>query len=346
MELFSHNSKFDFIGKRWIAFVISGVMTGGSVILLATRGLNKAIDFTGGYLVRVTYQSPQDIGGLRKDLVKAGYGDAEPQQFTGTESFQIRIKGTPGANEKDRVEEFVKALGASDPAHAFTVDSQEYVGPTVGQELFKKAVLATVFSMLGIVVYVAFRFSNPVWGLGGIVALAHDVLSMAGLMSLLRLQFDLTLVAALLTLAGYSMTDTVVVYDRIRERMTTHRKEDLGDCINASINAMLSRTILTSFTVFLTLVVLLIFGGRVIHDFALSMTFGVVVGTYSSVAVATPIVYEWERRKRPQLASGSTPGASPQAGARAPQDVPQGAGAPDQQQAPQQPQPRRKKRRR
>ena len=296
MEIFHERTQIDFVGKRWIGFWASALVVGAAVLLLATRGLNYSIDFTGGTLVTLTYAQAEDIGSVRGSLEKAGYASASPQQFTGTNTFQIRIHGDD-AHDANAVEKFLEALKAADPGHPFTVDSRQFVGPTVGKHLFKQAVFATIFSMLGIVVYVAFRFANPIWGISGVFALAHDVVAVAGLMSLLRLEFDLTLVAALLTLAGYSITDTIVVFDRIRERMTIFRKDSLEVQINASINETLSRTVITSLTVLLTLIVLYFFGGKVIHDFAMCMTFGIVIGTYSSIAVATPIVYEWEHRR-------------------------------------------------
>ena len=309
MEIFHQKTNIDFVHTRWIGFWASGIVVGASIILLATRGLNYSIDFTGGTLVTVTYAQPEDIGGLRTTLEKAGYSSAAPQQFTGSNTFQIRIQAAD-AHDASAVDTFVKAMKDADPAREFRVDSRQFVGPTVGKHLFQQAVFATIFSMLGIVVYVAFRFSNPIWGISGVFALAHDVVAVAGLMSLLRLEFDLTLVAALLTLAGYSITDTIVVFDRIRERMTIYRKDTLDQQINASINETLSRTVITSLTVLLTLLVLLLVGGKVIHDFALCMTVGVIIGTYSSIAVATPIVYQWETARKPKLSPSPAPAAA------------------------------------
>lgn len=296
MEIFHRKTQYDFIGKRYIPFLFSGTLVAASIVSLAVKGLNYSIDFVGGNAIRMTFAQPTEIGALRAMLEKAGYPQAVPQQFTGTNSFQVRIKAE-GDGDAKAVDTFLEKFKAADPAKIFTLDSREFVGPTVGRHLFKQAVLAVLFSLAGIVVYVAFRFSSPVWGISGVIALAHDVVITAGLISLLHLEFDLTLVAALLTLAGYSINDTVVIFDRMRERMGTHRREALGQNINASINETLSRTIITSLTVFLTLVVLLAFGGAVIHDFALCMTFGVVFGTYSSIAVAAPIIFEWESRR-------------------------------------------------
>ena len=308
MEFFSQKTTFDFIGKRFVSYALSGTLIAVALGSLLTRGLHYSIDFVGGNVVHVKYEQPQDIGALRATLEKAGYPDAVPQQFTGTNSYNIRIKARADADAK-AVDVFLEKLRAADPARAFTVESQEFVGPTVGKHLGRQAMFAVVFSLLGIVVYVAFRFSNPIWGLAGVIALAHDVTATAGLISLLGLEFDLTLVAALLTLAGFSINDTIVIFDRMRERMGIHRKEALSETINVSVNETLSRTIITSLTVFLTVLTLLFFGGAVIHHFAVAMTFGVFVGSYSTIAIATPLVYEWETRRRPV---NSTPEPQPE----------------------------------
>ncbi|MBI5594526.1 MAG: protein translocase subunit SecF [Elusimicrobia bacterium] len=313
MEFFTQKTQFDFIGKRFVSYALSGALIAVAVVSMATKGLNYSIDFVGGNVVLLKYQQPQDIATLRSALEKAGYPDAVPQQFTGTNSFNIRIKARADADAKT-VETFLDKLRAADAAHTFSVESQEFVGPTVGKHLGRQALFAVVFSLLGIVVYVAFRFSNPVWGLAGVVALGHDVLATAGLISVLGLEFDLTLVAALLTLAGFSINDTIVIFDRMRERMTIHRREPLSETINVSVNETLSRTIITSLTVFLTVLTLLFFGGSVIHDFALAMTFGVFVGSYSTIAIATPLVFEWETRGGPQKHAAAPHEALPHAG--------------------------------
>ncbi|MBI3297508.1 MAG: protein translocase subunit SecF [Elusimicrobia bacterium] len=305
MEFFSEKTHFDFIGARFKSFAVFIVVVVGSLIVLAVKGFNYSIDFVGGSVVQLTYETPVEIGALRKTLESAGFPDAIPQRFTGTDAYQIRLKSRGEDQDATLVEEFLKKLAAADPAAKFRVDSQEFVGPTVGAHLFKQASFAIFFCLLGIVIYVGFRFANPVWGVAGVIALAHDVLATAGLVSLLGLEFDLTLVAGLLTLAGYSINDTIVIFDRIRERLTMNRREPLDQLLNISVNETLSRTIITSGLVFITVVTLLLFGGAVIHDFALCMTFGVFVGSYSTIAVATPMVYEWETRRggaRPALA--------------------------------------------
>lgn len=293
MQIFQETPKFDFISKRLVYFAVSTVVLGASLAALLTRGLNYGIDFTGGSVVQLTYEAPLELADLRKDLGAAGFADASPQHFTGTNSFSIRIKGRADQSA-DTAEQFIKAMRAANQGRKFVVDQREYVGPTVGRHLYKRAMFAIVFSLLGIVIYVAFRFANPLWGLAGVAALAHDVIATLGLFSILGMEVDLVLVAAVLTIAGYSINDSIVVFDRMREKLRMLRSDSLGKIINVSINETLSRTLITSLTTFTAVIILFLIGGTVIHDFALTVTFGVLIGTYSSIAIAAPIVFQWE----------------------------------------------------
>ncbi|MFH1726068.1 MAG: protein translocase subunit SecF [Elusimicrobiota bacterium] len=299
MRIFKETPTFDFIGKRAVWFVMSGVMLAASISVLLTRGLNYGIEFTGGIFVQITYESPQTLANLRGDLRKAGFEGALTQHFTGSNSFAIRIKGADDESA-GVVDELIAALGAASPGMTFEVDRKEYVGPTVGRHLYRRALFAIVFSLLGIVCYVAFRFSNPLWGIAGVAALAHDVLAALGLFAALQMELDLVLVAALLTIAGYSINDSIVIFDRMREKMRVLSREPLHAVLNDSINGTISRTIITSMTTLFAVIVLLLVGGTVIHDFALTLTFGVIVGTYSSMAIAAPLVYHWEKRQQRQ----------------------------------------------
>jgi preprotein translocase subunit SecF len=304
MELFKEKPKFDFIGKRTVAFAFSGILIATSLGIIVTRGLNWGIDFTGGSMVQVTFASPVTLPQVRDSLSSAGYGDAVPQHFVGSNSYAIRTKGSSENADKD-VDTLVDKFKAAAPT-TFTVDRREYVGPTIGRHLYKQAVFAVVFSLLGIVAYVAFRFSNPLWGLAGILALAHDVTVTLGLFALLQLELNLILVAAILTIAGYSINDSIVIFDRLREKLRVMRRESLAEVLNVGINETLSRTMITSATTFFTAVALFILGGSVIHDFALTLCVGVLVGTYSSIGLATPIVYVWEMGRTKGRASGTT----------------------------------------
>lgn len=197
-------------------------------------------------------------------------------------------------------EGFVKSF----PNNPFVIERAEFVGPVVGRHLMGKASLAILFSLMGIVVYVAFRFKNWIWGVSGVFALVHDVFIATGFMAITGREVSITVIAALLTLAGYSINDTIVIFDRIRENIRLRgrsNKESLDVLINRSCNETLSRTIITSLTVFLVLICLLVFGGEVIRDFALALTFGVVVGSYSTIFIATPMVYLWQMRRTKSL---------------------------------------------
>ena len=196
------------------------------------------------------------------------------------------------------VERMVETLQAADPSNAIRVDRKEYVGPAVGRHLQRQAVLAIGLAIAAIIIYVAFRFSNPLWGAAGIVALVHDVAAALGLIAIMQMEVDIVIVAAILTIAGYSINDTIVIFDRMRERLrASSKREPLGTVINAAINDSLSRTLLTNGMVLAVVAVLFLFGGTVIHDFALVMIAGSIIGTYSTIAIATPLIYEREMRR-------------------------------------------------
>jgi preprotein translocase SecF subunit len=240
------------------------------------------------------------LGDVRSALDKSGLGGGDLQSIPDRNAVIIRFKSE--AHAKEQVGgQITDALNKAFPDNAFQVERVDFVGPVVGRHLIWQAVLAFVFSMLGISVYVAFRFKRWVWGITGVFALLHDVFFTVGFMAVLGREMSVTVMAALLTIAGYSINDTIVIFDRIRENLRARRKEPLDQLLNRSFNETLSRTIITSLTVFLVLVALLVFGGEVIRDFALAMTFGVVVGTYSSIFIASAMVYDWQKNKRTPL---------------------------------------------
>ena len=321
MEFFHKKTQIDFIGMRYKFFLFSGAISLASIMLLATRGLNYGIEFTGGSVVQVTFEKPESLESVRSDLKKIGHGDAELQQFTGTNTFSIRLK-MEGEGSAQQVDQFLAKLQEGSSDNKFRVDAKDYVGPVVGKQLFKQAIFAIIFSLLGIVVYVAFRFNNLIWGVAGVISLIHDVLFMFGLYSFMHSEFNLVLVAAILTLAGYSINDTIVVFDRMREKMRIFRKEPLGNVINQSMNETLSRTIITVLTVFIAVVVLYLVGGPVIHDFAMGMTWGSILGCYSSVAVAAPLVYQVEVGHGGRAGEGSAPTSTSLPSAPAPASGP------------------------
>ena len=290
MQIFKKTS-FDFVGKRKTFFAISGGLILIAILSLCIRGMNMGLDFTGGTLMQVHFEKFISTGDLRAALVKNNV-EASIQSFSDSDSFQIKVKGaqTDVNAEADKI---TNALNETVKDNKFTVEKLDYVGPVVGKDLSRKAIFAIVLSMMGIILYVAFRFSNPIWGGCGVIALFHDVLIALGALSLTGREIDLVVVAALLTLVGYSINDTVVIFDRMRENLRTFPKMPLGELINVSLNETLSRTVITSITVFIVVLILFLFGGDVINNFAFTMLIGTICGTYSTIAIAVPLVYTW-----------------------------------------------------
>jgi len=245
------------------------------------------IDFTGGTLIEVGYQKPADLNVLRSTLTEAGFNDATVQNFGTTKDVLIRLK--PHADESS-VELSSKVLESINKktAEPASIRRVEFVGPQVGDDLSEDGFLALLYSTICILAYVAWRFEWK-FSLGAIIATFHDVIVTLGVFSVFGLEFDLTVLAAILALIGYSLNDTIVVYDRIRENFREMRKISTEEIMNLSVNVTLSRTIMTSFTVFLVLLSLFFLGGEVIHNFALALLFGVVFGTYSSIFIASPV---------------------------------------------------------
>ncbi len=298
MHLFP-KTHFDFLGQRWHFFMLSGLLLGASVVSLATRGIKYGIDFTGGTTIQLSFDKPIDLSKLRAACDKVGWKNSSLQTFEGTArpTYEIRaqadINQTGGA---EAIEGKLKDLQTQIGDAPFKVESKSYVGPSVSQDLSRKALWAIVLSLAGIIAYLAFRFADPIWGVAGIIALFHDVLATYGLFSILGKEVDLLIISAILTIGGYSIHDTIVIFDRMREKMKIMRREPLAQIMNESMNETLSRTVITSMTVLVVVLILYLFGGEVIHSFAMAMVFGGIVGTYSSVAVAAPLVYEWTLR--------------------------------------------------
>lgn len=296
MEILGKTS-VDFVGKRYIAYAISTVLvlTGIVALIQVSRGAaNMGIDFAGGTSVQVKFSQPLDLGVVREALSKNGIKDSEPQQFADGRSVMIRLKRGAGG-ESGMAQQVQEALKKEMGSNPFTVEASTEIGPAIGKELQKKALLAIVISLAGIVLYIAWRFQLD-FGVAATIATFHDVLAVLGIIFLLNKEITLLIVTALLTIAGYSLTDTVVVYDRIRENLRSRRKEGLGDIMNASINQVLSRTAMTSVTTLLAAMALFLIGGDVLHDFGFALFIGVLIGTYSSWFVASPLIYEWRIR--------------------------------------------------
>jgi len=278
----------DFMGMHKLGFALSLVMTLGSLILFFTQGLNYGIDFSGGTIIEArTLGGPADLGQLRSELNGLGLGDVSLQGFGGPDDVLIRLQRQPGGDEgQEQAVQRVKAKLGKTVEYRRT----EVVGPTVGAELIRAGTEATVLALLAIAVYVWFRFEWQ-FGIGAMLSTLHDTLTTIGLFALFRLEFNLTTLAAILTIAGYSINDTVVIYDRVRETMRKHKSMDFTVLINKSLNETLSRTILTVSTTALAVLSLLIFGGEVLRGFSIAMLWGIVVGTYSSLYIAAPMLY-------------------------------------------------------
>ena len=280
--------EIDFLGKRKIALIFSSLLIITSIASLAINGLKLGIDFTGGTLVEVGYKQSADLGVLRNALSEAGFSNATVQNFGSTKDVLIRLKPQDGVSNAELSTKILSAVN-KDTAEPADLRRVEFVGPQVGEELADDGGLALLYSMFGILIYVAWRFEYK-FSLGSVAALVHDVIITLGCFSLLQMEFDLTVLAAILAVIGYSLNDTIVVYDRIRENFRTLRKDTSANIMNISLNQTLSRTLMTSLTTALVLVALALLGGEIIHNFAIALLIGVGIGTYSSIYVASPIV--------------------------------------------------------
>jgi preprotein translocase subunit SecF len=288
-------TNIDFIGKRNVAFSLSGILVLlglSAVIAIGTGKANLGIDFAGGTAVQLKFERPVRINEARHVLEKHDLRNAELQEFSAGNKLLIRMKH-PATIQEKVAERIVTAFSAEMPDNHFVVDSSEEVGPTIGQSLRKNALLAVGLAMLGIVLYLSVRFEFR-FGVAAAIATLHDVLAVLGIIYLLNREINLLIVTALLTLAGFSLTDKVVVFDRIRENLKSRSREGLDVIINRAINQVLSRTVVVSLTVFLVLLALFFVGGEVLHDFALALLVGVAIGIYSSVFVASPILFVWK----------------------------------------------------
>ncbi|MBI3600686.1 MAG: protein translocase subunit SecF, partial [Nitrospinae bacterium] len=285
IQFIKPGTNINFIGKRNIAIAISVVFIIAGLISIALKGgFNYGIDFSGGTMVQLLFKEDVHIDKVRKGLTKINMGDSTIQHYGSSREVIVRTKVSSEVLE-DIGKKIKGSLESEFPKEGFEVRRVEMVGPKVGKDLRQKALLSLFYAMLFMLAYIWWRFEFA-FGLGAIIALAHDVLITVGVISITNTEFDLTIVAALLTIVGYSINDTIVVYDRIRENLKDMRREGYAAIINRSINETLSRTILTSFTVFLVAIILFLFGGEVIHGFSLALVIGVIAGTYSSIYIA------------------------------------------------------------
>jgi preprotein translocase subunit SecF len=303
ISLVPTNTKINFLKFRKIAAVLSLLLCVASAGIFSAKGLNFGIDFRGGILIEIRTQGPADISKLRGTLSGLGLGEVQLQEFGQASDVLIRIERQAGGEKAQlvAVELAKKALG-----NEVNYRRTEFVGPKVGGELIEAGVTAVLLALGAMLVYIWFRFEWQ-FGVGAVVALLHDVLLTIGIFALLGLEFNLSTVAAILTIAGYSINDTVVVYDRVRENLRKYKQMPLTELLNVSINGTLSRTLLTSVTTLLALSALYFFGGEVLAGFSFAMIWGVIVGTYSSIFIAVPLLV-YMKLRRTGLIVGDTNG--------------------------------------
>jgi len=311
MEILKKQTAIDFMGRRRLAVAISTLVIVVGIVSLFIRGLNFGIDFTGGTLVEVSYEDSVQIESVRTTLNQAGFDDVLVQYFGTSRDIMVRVPADQGGgatlsnslmealrgpydeiltdSRKGNAQQCVKSGTGQTVDCRVQMRRVEFVGPQVGEELTEKGGLAMIYALIGILIYVAWRFEWR-FAVGSVVALIHDVLVTIGLFSLLYLEFSLPVLAAVLAVIGYSLNDTIVVFDRVRENFRKIRRGSVTEIMNKSINQTLPRTLLTSLTTLLVLLALFLLGGEVIHGFATALIIGVVVGTYSSIFVASPVV--------------------------------------------------------
>ena len=305
MQIIKPDTNIDFVSKRKLAVIISAALILiGIASLIVKGGPNYGIDFAGGTLVQVLFVEETDAGTIKDVLSGLDLGSMSVQKFgDNANEFLIRVENSSG-ELKGLSAEIGSALSAKYGAEQVDIRRVEMVGPQVGKDLRSKGIKAILYAMLGLLVYISWRFEFR-FAVGAIVALVHDVTITLGVFSLFGKEIDLPIIAAFLAIIGYSLNDTIIVYDRIRENLAKYNKESFSFIVNRSINDTLSRTMLTSGTTLLVVLALFVLGGGVIHNFAFAMLVGVLIGTYSSIFVASPILIFWEQRKAVKLAAQS-----------------------------------------
>ena len=297
------NTKIDFMGLKKYAFSLSAflVILGFVGTVQIYRGkANLGIDLAGGTSIQLKFQKPFSMDEIRSLLAKAGHGEATLQEVSGENILLVKLRALGQQDEKMVAEPMVNLLRQSLPGNPFVVESVSEIGPAIGHKLRRDAELALLISALAIIIYLAWRFEFK-FGVAAAIATFHDIFAVVGIFWILQIEKDLLFITALLTVGGYSLTDTVVVFDRIRENIRLRKKGTFSETINLSVNEVLSRTIVTSLTVFIAVLTLLVFGGIVLYNFALALAIGIVIGTYSSVFVASPVVALWRGEKMTEV---------------------------------------------
>lgn len=296
-RLIPANTSINFLGKKWIAFVLSIGLILATAAILLLQGLNFGIDFTGGIVIEIRTSEPVDLATIRTVLANASLGEVALQKFGTENDIMIRLGQQSGdTNARMQAVAEVKTLLSNNLPTEIDYRKVDFVGPQVGRELIQAGALSLGLAFAAIMLYIWFRFEWQ-FGIGAIAALLHDVVLTLGLFSFLKLEFNLTSIAAILTIIGYSINDSVVIYDRIRENLRKYKKKPLEEVLNQSINDTLSRTILTAGTTIAALGALVILGGHVIYGFSLAVLFGVIIGTYSSIYIAAPLLIFMQLRR-------------------------------------------------
>jgi preprotein translocase subunit SecF len=289
MEFFHKVTRFPFMNTRKIWYGLSGFLIIASIVLVGVRGLNLGIDFTGGVVVETTFAAPPNIDQLRAALAKAGVTGAQVQAFGSSKDILVRLPPDPSAKGDQVGARILEVFSAADAG--VKLQRTEVVGPQVGQELFVKGAWALVATLVLILIYVLMRFT-PKLALGAILAVLHDPICVIGFFALTQMTFDLTAISAVLAVIGYSLNDTVIVFDRVRERARTARKLSIAQVIDESINQTLSRTLMTKLVTLLVVVALLIFGGETLHGFSAALVIGILAGTYSSIYISAALALD------------------------------------------------------
>lgn len=296
-------TNIDFVDSRKIFFWISGLVMLACLASVIFKGLNYGIDFTGGTMVQVKFTDTVNIDQVRNALNKQGV-NADIQTFIGTNAFSIKVKG---AQEDVNAVAVNIEEGLSKTGVDFSIEQTDFVGPTIGNMLAKKAIMAFVIAMAAMVIYIAFRFQSLIWGAMAVAALFHDVFLTIGVFSFFQLEVDLVIVAAFMTIAGFSVNDTIVIFDRVRENAKLHPKWSIKELLNVSVNETLSRTIITSITVIGATAILYVMGGKVLNNFSLAILIGLTSGTYSTVVLVTGLVYQWTKDGKFSLSAEQVP---------------------------------------
>ena len=298
MEIFNHDSKIDFLRLRTISLTVSAILLLVSLGALFTRGLNYALDFTGGVLVEASYHQQPDIDGVRGALEAGGFHNAQVVQYVGTNDIAIRLQLESGASKGESSDDLKKMNEVADGVIAalkaktsdVTKKSASFVSPSVGEELKSDGIVAVIFVILGIMIYIGIRFEWR-FAVAAIASEFHDTIIVLGFYALTHREFDVNVLASVLAVVGYSINDKVVVFDRVRELFRSARRAEPVEVLNKAINSTLSRTIITALFTAITMIALYLFGGPAVHGFALTMVIGIIVGTLSSIFFASPILY-------------------------------------------------------